>query len=95
MILIHVTNTSAEPRTLKPRLVVDTMLPFQFSPGDRQALVNHHESVRASLAMTGIHAERGRAAPFNLMRSRCRPARPPRSLSSTAADKARGPRRCR
>jgi hypothetical protein len=58
-ILIHITNTSAEPRTLKPRLVVDTLLPFQFAPGDRQAVVDHHESARASLAMMGMHAENG------------------------------------
>ena len=62
VIVVHVTNTSAEPRVLKPRLVVDTTLPLQFSPGDRQALVNQHESARVSLAMTGIQGKGPRRA---------------------------------
>ncbi len=56
VLLVQVANTSTEPRPLKPRLVVDTVLPFQFSPGDHQALIGHHQSLRASLAMTGIAA---------------------------------------
>ena len=57
LILVHVTNTGNEPRTLQPRLIVDTALDFRFQPQDQRVVVNDHETITASLKMTGLAEE--------------------------------------
>jgi hypothetical protein len=59
LILVRVTNPGAAARTLHPRLTVDTTLPFSFQPEAQRALVNDHETVTASLRMTGLAEEMG------------------------------------
>jgi hypothetical protein len=55
LILVRVTNTGAVLRTISPRLIVDTSLAFQFH--DQRTTVNGHETVTASLKMTGLADE--------------------------------------
>lgn len=57
LILVHVTNTGSESKTLRPRLVVDTTLAFSFQPGTRRAQVNNHETITSSLPMSGLLQE--------------------------------------
>jgi hypothetical protein len=59
LILVHVRNTSAVTRTLRPQLVVDTTLPFAFQPETQRVQVNDHETITASLKMTAMAEERG------------------------------------
>ena len=59
LILVRVKNTSAETRTLRPQLVVDTTLPFAFEPERQQVQVNDHEVVTVSLKMTAMAKEQG------------------------------------
>lgn len=54
LILVHVTNPGTDPHTIEPRLVVDTTLEFQFQPETQRVTVNDHETVTASLKMTGL-----------------------------------------
>ena len=54
-ILVHVTNTGKEPRTLQPKLVVDTKLGLELV--DQRVVINQHESITASLKMTGLAKE--------------------------------------
>lgn len=54
LILVHVRNDGAGPRTVRPRLIVDTVLPFAFHPEVQRATVNDHETTTASLKMTGL-----------------------------------------
>ncbi len=54
LVLVCVTNTGPTPRTLAPRLVVDTVLPFSFEPGAGEVRVNEHETITASLKMMGL-----------------------------------------
>jgi hypothetical protein len=54
MILVRVTNTGSTARTLRPRLVVDTRLPFAFEPQAQRVRVNDHETISASLRITGV-----------------------------------------
>lgn len=58
LILVHVNNTTLQERTLRPRLVVDTTLPFSFQPDSQRVQVNDHETVTSSLKMTGMAEER-------------------------------------
>ena len=51
-ILVHVTNTGKEPRSLQPQLMVDTKLGLQLV--DQHVVVNNHETVTTSLKMTGL-----------------------------------------
>jgi hypothetical protein len=57
LMLVHLTNSSGAALTLRPRLIVDTILPFAFHPETQQALVNDHEIISASLRMTGMAEE--------------------------------------
>lgn len=59
LILVRVRNTSGETRTLRPRLIVDTTLPFAFKPNTQRVRVNDHETITASLKMTAVAEERG------------------------------------
>ncbi|MCD6340079.1 MAG: hypothetical protein J7M29_11965, partial [Verrucomicrobia bacterium] len=53
LILVRVRNDGDVPRRLRPKLVVDTRLPFEFDPGKQRVRVNHYETVSCSLRMTG------------------------------------------
>jgi hypothetical protein len=57
LILVRVTNKGTAERTLQPQLVVDTELAFAFEPEAQRVMVNGHETISASLKMTGL-AER-------------------------------------
>jgi len=59
LILVRVQNTSAQMRTLRPQLVVDTTLPFAFQPETQRVRINDHETITASLKMTAVTEERG------------------------------------
>lgn len=59
LILVHVTNTGAEPRTLQPRLIVDTTHPFSFQPEARRGVVNDHETITCSPAIARLAGEKG------------------------------------
>ena len=54
-ILVRVTNTGPEPRTLQPKLVVDTKLGLQLD--DQRVVINKRETITASLKMTGLAKE--------------------------------------
>ena len=58
LILVHVKNTTNQVRTLRPRLIVDTTLPFTFQPEAQRIQVNNHETITSSLKMTGLAEER-------------------------------------
>jgi len=63
LILVHVTNREATARTLAPRLVVDTRLPFTFQPHVGHVLIDHHETVTASLGFAGpVEEQKSRRA---------------------------------
>jgi hypothetical protein len=57
LILVRVTNKGTEARTLQPRLIVDTTLAFEFQPQTQRVTVNDHETVTASLKLTGLAKE--------------------------------------
>ena len=59
LILVHVTNTGTETRTLRPRLIVDTTLAFSFQPEARRCVVNDHETVTASPKLARLAEEKG------------------------------------
>ena len=52
VILVRVTNTGAVARTLSPRLIVDTTRDYR-RLGETGVVVNAHETISASLKMTG------------------------------------------
>lgn len=56
LILVHVTNTGKEARTLQPNLIVDTKLGARLD--DARVVVNNHETVTCSLKMTGMPHEK-------------------------------------
>jgi hypothetical protein len=57
LILVHISNTGAAPQVVQPQFVVDTSHHFDFRPGDQQVVVNHHETITASLKMLGPAVE--------------------------------------
>ena len=57
LILVRVTNHGKAARTLQPRLMVDTTLGFAFQAGAGCVVVNEHETVTASLKLTGLAEE--------------------------------------
>jgi len=57
LILVHIKNSGATPRVVHPQLIVDTGTDFDFRVGAQQVVVNHHETVTASLKMIGLTAE--------------------------------------
>ena len=59
VILVRVTNRGNEARTLRPRLIVDTALAFAFEVESQRVLVNGHETITASLRMTGLAEAKG------------------------------------
>jgi hypothetical protein len=54
LILVRVANTDATARVLKPRLTVETTLPFNFVRGTERFQVNDHETITASLRMIDL-----------------------------------------
>jgi archaellin len=52
LVLVHVSNTGSETRTLAPKVIIDTALGCQFQ--GRRVVVNNHETVTSSLQMTGM-----------------------------------------
>ena len=59
VILVRVTNTGKEPRTLQPQLIVDTKLDMRRGeqPYDQKyVVIDHHEMLSCSLKMTGATA---------------------------------------
>ena len=54
LILVHISNTGATSQVVDPQLIVRTSKHFDFSLSDQRAVVNHHETVTASLKMTGL-----------------------------------------
>jgi hypothetical protein len=57
LILVHVNNTTLQECTLRPRLIVDTTLPFSFQPEAQRVQVNEHETITSSLKMIGMADE--------------------------------------
>lgn len=57
LILVHISNTGDAPRVVNPELIVRTSKHFDFNISDQQAVVNHHETVTASLKMMGLAPE--------------------------------------
>jgi hypothetical protein len=66
LILVRVTNKTAEVRTLQPRLVVDTTLGCVFQPETQQIIVNDHETITASLRLSGLVEEQKSRRVFQL-----------------------------
>ena len=58
LILVRVANPGPEAKTLQPRLIVDTTLGFAFQPDTQRVTVNDHETITASLKMTGLAEEK-------------------------------------
>lgn len=58
LILVRVTNRGTTTRIIQPRLIVDTTLDFAFHPDGQRATVNDHETITASLEMTGLAEEK-------------------------------------
>ena len=54
VILVTLTNSGSAPREARPQLVVDTTHPFAFEPETGRAVIQGHETVVASLKMTGV-----------------------------------------
>ena len=63
LVLVEVTNTSSEARTVRPRLLIDTTLPCNFLPDAQQVQVKGFETVTASLRMKALvrQSDSGRA----------------------------------
>ena len=55
IVVVHVTNTSKENRTLFPKLIVDTKLGFKLN--DQSIVINKNETVTSSLRITGLSNE--------------------------------------
>ena len=54
LMLIHIKNTGTTQQLMKPQLIVRTSKHFDFNISDQRAVINNHETVTASLKMTGI-----------------------------------------
>jgi len=59
LILVYVKNTGSEACGLRPQVIVDTTLPFDFQAHTGRAQVNNHDTVTASLQMAGDANEQG------------------------------------
>ena len=59
LVLVHVTNTGTEPRTFRPRLIVDTALAFAFQPQTRRCVVNDHETITTSPKLARVAEKQG------------------------------------
>ena len=57
MILVYIKNTSATPQVVQPQLTVDTRTHFDFRISAQQVVINHHETITASLKMLGPAAQ--------------------------------------
>jgi hypothetical protein len=57
LILVRVTNRGTVACAAQPRLIVDTTLAFAFQPETQRVTVNDHETITASLEMTGVADE--------------------------------------
>jgi len=62
LMLVHVTNTGSDQRTIRPALVVDTTFPFTFDRYKQRVQVNHFETITASLRLTGVEEKASRRA---------------------------------
>jgi hypothetical protein len=58
LILVQVKNHDTQARTVQPRLIVDTTLPFAFQHDAQRVTINNHETITASLKMTGLAEEK-------------------------------------
>lgn len=56
LILVSVTNTGAQARTISPRLVVETAMDYRLE--GQRVLVNGREAIGASLKVTGVAEEK-------------------------------------
>ncbi|MHC4659855.1 MAG: hypothetical protein ACYS83_11870, partial [Planctomycetota bacterium] len=54
LILVHIKNTGAEPRLIKPQLILNTDTGFDFRGSAQQLVINNHETITASLKMIGL-----------------------------------------
>jgi len=61
IVLVHITNTAAEPRLIKPQLIVNTDTGFDFRSNAQQLVINNHETITASLKMIGLAADEDRS----------------------------------
>ena len=59
LILVRVKNVGSGTRKLRPRLIVDTTLPFAFRAETQRVQINEHETITASLRMTGMAETQG------------------------------------
>jgi len=57
LMLVRAKNTGAAPRVIEPQLIVDTQKHFYFRLSDQQAVLNHHETITASLKMTALSSD--------------------------------------
>jgi len=57
VVLVRISNTSSATRVVRPRIIVDTSTNFKFRADDQQVVINNHETITASLKMTGFIAE--------------------------------------
>jgi hypothetical protein len=62
LMLVHVTNTGSEARSLQPKLIVDTTLPFTFDREKQRAQITNLETITASLRMAGVEEKASRRA---------------------------------
>ena len=58
LILVRVKNNSKAERKVQPQLIVDTTMAFLFQPDVQHVTINDHETVTASLKMTGLVEEK-------------------------------------
>jgi len=54
LMLVHIKNIGAVPQVVQPQLIVDTRTHFDFSISAQQVVLNHHETITASLKMIGL-----------------------------------------
>jgi hypothetical protein len=56
VVLVHVTNTGDARYHFRPQLIVDTALTFEFRADTQRVVVNHQDTITASLPMTGMRS---------------------------------------
>lgn len=53
VVLVRITNRGTEPRTVAPKLIVDTTLPFRFEDDAPRVTIDDHEVIMASRRVVG------------------------------------------